>query len=217
MSFSVRRFLCRLGGDQIFRGYDLPLAIAEDPSVGPDETSAERCAGAPHPGLISLCHSRVAEKANFHIVETVGDEFFGSFARVGDHLSFFVKIAIGIYAEEVIGENAFHHRGVAVGDGFGPLALAFLDVALSSAVLDCCALAAQMAQIKAIAMRNQKSAVLASVATTLAARYFCNVRVFVMAYPSCRERMRSMVCLASAPASAFGGAKVCAFLIVDDN
>jgi hypothetical protein len=126
---SVRRFLCRLGGDQIFRGYDLPLTIAEDPSVGPDETSAERCAGAPHPGFVSLCHSRVAEKANFHIVEMVGDELLRSFARVGDHLSFFVKIAIRIYAEEVVGENALHHGGVAVGDGFGPLALAFPDVA----------------------------------------------------------------------------------------
>jgi hypothetical protein len=72
----------------------------------------------------------VAEKANFHIVETVGDEFFGSFARVRDHFSFFVKTAVGIYAEEVVGENAFHHGGVAVGDGFGPLALAFPDVAL---------------------------------------------------------------------------------------
>ena len=77
----------------------------------------------------SLGHSRVAEKANFHIVEMVGDEFLGSFARVGYHLAF-VKIAIGIYAEEVIGENALHHRGIAVGDEFGPLALAFLDVAL---------------------------------------------------------------------------------------
>ena len=129
--FSIRWFLCRLGDDQIFRGYDLPLVISADPSVSPDETAAERCHGATHPGLISLCHSRVAEKANFHIVETVGDEFFGSFARVGDHLSFFVKTAIWIYAEEVVGENAFHHGGVAVGDGFGPLALTFLDVALS--------------------------------------------------------------------------------------
>ena len=76
LSFSVRRFLCRLGDDQILRGYDLPLAIAAEPSVSPDETTVEWCQGAPHPGLISLCHSRVAEKANFHIVEMVGDEFF---------------------------------------------------------------------------------------------------------------------------------------------
>ena len=161
-----------------------------------------------------MCHSRVAEKANFHIVEMVGDEFLGSFARVGDHLSFFVKIAIGIYAEEVIGENALHHRGVAVGDGFGPLALAFLDVALCLRGAGLLRLAAQMAEIKAIAMRNQKSAVLASVATTLAARYLCNVRVFVMAYPSCRERMQSMVCLASATASAFRAPRS-ALLIVE--
>ena len=105
----------------------MPLAIAENRRVGPDETSVKRRSGAPHPGMIiSLCHSRVAEKANFHIVETVGDEFLGSFARVGDHLSFFVKTAVGIYAEEVVGENAFHHRGVAVGDGFRPIGAHFL-------------------------------------------------------------------------------------------
>jgi hypothetical protein len=41
------------------------------------------CRCAAHPGLVSLCHSRVAEKANFHIVEMVGDELRRSFARVG--------------------------------------------------------------------------------------------------------------------------------------
>ncbi len=99
-SFSVCRFFRRLGGDQIFRGYDLPLPIAKDPSVGPDETSAKRCS-VRRTQDSSPCATAVSpKKANLHIVETVGDEFLGSFARVGDHLGFFVKTPIGIYARK---------------------------------------------------------------------------------------------------------------------
>ena len=49
----------------------------------------------------------------------------GASRVLGDHLSFFVKIAIGIHAEELIGENALHHSGVAVGDGFRPIGSRF--------------------------------------------------------------------------------------------
>jgi hypothetical protein len=56
---------------QIFGGYNLPLAIASNPCIGPNESAEARFAFALFPRLTALRHSGIAKEPDFNSIKVV--------------------------------------------------------------------------------------------------------------------------------------------------
>src|SRR5438876_76202 len=112
---------------------DLPMAVAPQPSVYPNEPPA--LTAAPLPGLVPLGDRGLSIESHLYLVEVIRDKELWCLPRLRNHRGFVVNSALRVNSDEVVGQDAFEHRRVASSDGLSPLPLTQSNVLLRLALL----------------------------------------------------------------------------------
>jgi hypothetical protein len=123
------RSSCRSWRNQIFRRNDLPLAIAFDPYICPDEAAASlSCRISLHPGFAALSNSSLPEETNRHAVQMIRYKRSRAVACIRYRLGLVHPSSIRIDPHKIVGQNSLKHGTIIRGDRLCPLSFTHLDV-----------------------------------------------------------------------------------------